>query len=126
MSRIRSERTGPELELLAALRRAGLRPVLHNKRLPGRPDFSFSKIRLAVFLDGCFWHGCPAHYRSPRSNRRFWRLKLDGNRRRDRRARRRLNHFGWRTMTVRECAVKARLKKATARIIRRTRPLQCL
>jgi len=124
MSRIRSERTGPELELLAALRRAGLRPVLHNKRLPGRPDFSFSKIRLAVFLDGCFWHGCPAHYRSPRSNRRFWRLKLDGNRRRDRRVKRHLNLLGWRTAVVWEHAVRRDAGGAAKRIARRCRTLQ--
>lgn len=61
----------------------------------GRPDFAFPKAKLAVFVDGCFWHGCPRCYRAPATNRRFWRAKYEYNVERDRRISRALRKSGW-------------------------------
>ena len=60
-----------------------------------RPDLSFAGPRIAVFLDGCFWHSCPEHRTTPRTNRAWWTRKLDANRERDRRRRRELEAAGW-------------------------------
>src|SRR6185503_18520252 len=82
----RSRDTGPELALRHALWRAGLRGYRLNVRsLPGSPDIVYGRVRLAVFVHGCFWHGCAscANYRPPKKNARFWREKLAENQLRD-------------------------------------------
>src|SRR5215475_6215393 len=83
MARIRGAHTSPEVELRSLLWRSGLRYRLHVKALPGRPDLVLSRSRVAVFVDGCFWHGCPDHYVRPRSRTRFWAEKLSQNVQRD-------------------------------------------
>ena len=94
--------TGPELALRSELHRRGLRfrkdlPL----RVPGRvvrPDVVFTRARLAVFIDGCFWHRCPEHGTSPRSNSDYWRTKLDRNVARDHRVDEALAAAGWRSL----------------------------
>jgi DNA mismatch endonuclease (patch repair protein) len=66
----------------------------------GKPDFVFPKLRLAVFVDGCFWHGCPRHGVKPRQNAAFWRRKIAANRTRDRLVNRTLRKMGWRVLRV--------------------------
>ena len=101
MARITGDGLGPERAMAAAIRAAGARGFVRNDRsLPGSPDFAFHAARLAVFVHGCFWHGCPRHYRAPRTRRRFWSAKLAANRRRDARVRRALNRLGWSVMVV--------------------------
>lgn len=95
MSRIRSKDTEPELRLRRALWAVGLRYRKYDRSLPGRPDIVFRGTRVAVFMDGCFWHGCPECYRAPKSNGKFWREKVDGNRARDKRQTRELRAAGW-------------------------------
>jgi DNA mismatch endonuclease (patch repair protein) len=121
MSRIRSEGTGPELLVEAAVRRLRLRFETHARDLPGRPDLVLRRRKVAVFVHGCFWHrheGC-AKSRTPKSNVGFWTAKLDANVRRDKRAARRLRADGWRVLTVWECgagdraAVERKLRRAT-------------
>ncbi len=65
-----------------------------------RPDFIFPKIKLAVLVDGCFWHACPKHSNLPVNNRSFWRKKLTGNRARDRLVNRLLRRHGWRVVRI--------------------------
>ncbi len=65
-----------------------------------RPDFVFSKLRLAVFVDGCFWHACPKHCRTPTGNRAYWRAKLTRNQTRDRLVTRTLHKAGWRVLRI--------------------------
>lgn len=73
----------------------------HAKDIPGTPDFYFPALRLAVFVHGCFWHGCPICGRSiPRTRTAFWQNKIEGNRRRDQRARRRLWRHGYHVFRV--------------------------
>lgn len=82
MARIKSRDTAPEVVLRRTLRRAGLRPRVHP-RLPGAPDLGFVRRHVAVFLDGCFWHGCPQHYIAPKTRFAFWTEKLRRNVERD-------------------------------------------
>ncbi|NBV22498.1 MAG: very short patch repair endonuclease [Proteobacteria bacterium] len=77
-----------------------------GSRLAVRPDFVFPKLRLAVFVDGCFWHGCPRHGTQPKGNGAFWRKKLAANVARDRRVNRALRRSGWRVLRIWEHALK--------------------
>lgn len=72
-------------------------------RLPGKPDFTFRKEKLTVFVDGCFWHGCPKCYREPKTNTEFWRNKIGNNMKRDRRVTREVRKAGWSVFRIREC-----------------------
>jgi DNA mismatch endonuclease, patch repair protein len=107
MSRIRSKGTAPERAVARALRGAGARGWRRHRRVLGTtPDFSWARERVALFVDGCFWHGCPRHYRAPRSNRRFWRRKLETNTRRDDLHTRWLRTCGWLVVHAFECDVR--------------------
>lgn len=75
--------------------------VKHPPDVPGRPDFYFPSQRLMLFVDGCFWHACPTcERRNPTNRAEFWREKIEGNRRRDNRTRRRLRAEGYHVMRV--------------------------
>src|SRR5438094_851699 len=123
MQRVRRRDTGAELALRRALHRRGLRFRVHRRELPGSPDIIFPRLRLAVFVDGCFWHGCPEHCVAPKANATFWAEKIAGNRERDRRKDALLAQRGWKTLHVWEHedpqAVAARIAetwfKATSR-----------
>jgi DNA mismatch endonuclease (patch repair protein) len=107
MSRIRgkgNEKT--EVRLAKLMRKAGIRGWRRHLPIPGRPDFSFRQQKVAVFVDGCFWHGCPRCFRLPKQNRAFWKAKIEGNRRRDRSVNGRLRRLGWKVARIRECQLK--------------------
>lgn len=98
------EGTGPEARMGAALLRVGDRTARRNwADALGRPDFAWPRERVALFVHGCFWHGCPRHYREPKSNVAFWRAKVGRNAARDRKVARRLRRDGWRVFTAWEC-----------------------
>src|SRR5437879_6444622 len=82
MSRIRGKNTQPELLLQSNLRRSAVRFRTHARDVPGTPDIVLSNSRVAVFVDGCFFHGCPRHFQAPATRRSFWKRKLDQNKRR--------------------------------------------
>ncbi|MGH7776288.1 MAG: very short patch repair endonuclease [Candidatus Dormibacterales bacterium] len=88
MAAIRSSGTSPEARLLAAVKLAVPRRKIGERlpELPGKPDFYLAGLRPAIFADGCFWHGCPDHGRTPDDNRSYWEPKLARNRVRDREA----------------------------------------
>jgi DNA mismatch endonuclease (patch repair protein) len=120
MSRVRSKRNATtELKLLSLLRAAGLRGWRRGFPLTGNPDFVFSQLRLAVFVDGCFWHGhgCGRNL-EPKRNAELWRQKIDGNQRRDRRNTRFLRTAGWRVIRIWECTLKHRPESCIRRIRR--------
>jgi DNA mismatch endonuclease (patch repair protein) len=96
MSRIRGRDTSPERLLRSALWSAGLRFRLQTRTSYGRPDVVFPVAKVAIFIDGCFWHGCPDHYVRPRTRSEFWATKLRGNVERDRLQTLRLEAEGWR------------------------------
>lgn len=95
MSAIRSVNTRPELAVRRAVWARGLRYRIHDRSVPGTPDLSNRSRRVAVFVDGCFWHACPRCYREPRSNVEFWRAKISRNRARRAKVRRMLRIDGW-------------------------------
>lgn len=100
MGRIRGKHTDPELRLRRLLWAEGLRYRLHRRVEGLRPDLVFGRARLAVFIDGCFWHGCPDHYVCPRSREEFWGAKLSGNVARDRKQTLLLEAAGWQVVHV--------------------------
>lgn len=87
--------TTPEVALRRELHRRGLRFRVNYAPLPGRPDVAFTRAKMAVFVDGCFWHRCPQHGTLPRNNREWWRVKLDRNVARDRAKDAALAALGW-------------------------------
>ena len=106
MSRIRGTgNLGTELRLIQLLRQAKLTGWRRNVGLPGKPDFIFADAGIALFTDGCFWHGCPRCYRAPKQNRTYWEDKLVKNKRRDRRVNRQLRVMGWSVARIRECDI---------------------
>ena len=107
MARIKGRDTRPELVVRRTAHAMGFRFRLHRRDLPGRPDLVFPKLRLALFVHGCFWHmheGC-RHSRVPETNRDFWSEKLSGNASRDRRVQSQLEAAGWRVGIIWECQI---------------------
>lgn len=100
MARIKASNTKPEISLRSQLQRLGLRFRIHARHLPGTPDVVFGRARVAVFVHGCFWHGCPEHYIAPKTRSAFWRAKVAANRERDERARSGLASGGWRVVEL--------------------------
>ncbi|MER6755205.1 DNA mismatch endonuclease Vsr [Micromonospora echinofusca] len=92
--------TKPELRLRRELHRRGLRFRVNHPGLPGRPDMAFTRAKVAVFVDGCFWHRCPEHGTLPRNNRDWWQQKLDRNVARDRAKDAALAELGWMVLHV--------------------------
>ena len=95
--------TQPEIELRSELHRRGLRYFVHRRpvrSLRREADLVFPSRRVAVFVDGCFWHGCPKHRTHPKRNADFWREKIDRNRERDAETDRVLSENGWMTVRV--------------------------
>jgi DNA mismatch endonuclease (patch repair protein) len=92
--------TGPELAIRRELHRRGLRFRVDHALLPGRPDIVFTRARVVVFVDGCFWHRCPEHGTLPRNNAQWWLAKLDRNVARDRSKDSALAELGWAVIHV--------------------------
>lgn len=88
----------------------------HPKRLPGTPDFVFPGYKIAIFLDGCFWHGCPKCKLCPGTNKRFWNAKIRTNRKRDSAAKKQLTGNGWKVLRFWEHDIKNNPNKVINRI----------
>ncbi len=117
MSRIRGKNTSPEVILRRALWAAGHRYRLHAETPVGRPDVVFPSPRVAVFIDGCQWHGCPDHYVFPRTRRDFWSVKLAASVRRDHAQTVELERLGWRVLRAWEHEIFTDLAGVVARIV---------
>jgi DNA mismatch endonuclease (patch repair protein) len=99
MAAIRSKgNKATEMKLGSILRAQRIKGWRRHRPLPGKPDFIFRKQRLAVFVDGCFWHGCRWHCRMPQANRQYWQEKISRNVARDRATTRLLRATGWRVV----------------------------
>lgn len=119
MSRIRGRgNKDTELALIRIFRAQGITGWRRNQSVFGKPDFVFPKLRLAVFVDGCFWHCCPIHATKPRNNAPFWRRKLATNQARDRLVTRTLRSADWRVLRLWEHEL---ARKCEARLLRRIR-----
>ena len=96
MSQVGQKNTAPEKKLRELLYTHGLRGYRVNfEKLPGRPDIAFTKYKLAIFVDGCFWHGCSCRPTKPETNKKFWEEKFKDNRKRDRKVDRQLKEMDY-------------------------------
>lgn len=123
MERQRRRDTKPELELRRELWRRGLRYRVDRAPIKGlsrrRADLVFRRARVAVFVDGCFWHGCSEHGTLPKANAAWWRAKIEANRARDADTDRVLAESGWRSLRVWEHEDPQRAASRVERAVRR-------
>jgi DNA mismatch endonuclease (patch repair protein) len=107
MAKVRARgNASTELRAVKLFRTNGITGWRRHLPLAGRPDFAFPRAKLAVFVDGCFWHGCPRCYRAPQSSKVFWRAKLAENKARDLVVNRQLRADGWKVLRVWECQLR--------------------
>lgn len=117
MRAIKREGTGPELEARALLEKAGVAFSTNRKDLPGSPDVVMDGPRVAAFVNGCFWHSCPAcRPARPGSNQGYWGPKLDRNVERDKEAAAALAAAGWKVVTIWECRVMEGIEELLAAV----------
>jgi DNA mismatch endonuclease, patch repair protein len=119
MSRVRSRGNKvTELALIALFRAHHITGWRRHQAIFGKPDFIFRQRKLAVFVDGCFWHGCPTHATKPKNNRVFWQRKLFANKCRDELVTRTLRSAGWRVIRIWQCSLRKRPQSCLRRILR--------
>ncbi|MCC5878243.1 MAG: DNA mismatch endonuclease Vsr [Candidatus Sumerlaeia bacterium] len=118
MSRIRGGgNVSTEKRMIQLLRQHKITGWRRNWPLPGKPDFSFPKRRVVLFVDGCFWHRCPKCYRKPATNAEFWEAKIGRNVERDREVGRELRQRGWTVLRVWEHELKTGLPRRVFRVL---------
>jgi DNA mismatch endonuclease (patch repair protein) len=113
MSQIRGTKTKPELIVKDNI--DGRRLRYQPKGIPERPDFANKTKRIAVFIDGCFWHKCPRCYKPPKSNKKYWKAKIERNTKRDKAVNRKMRDEGWTVLRFWEHQV----KENTAQVVKR-------
>jgi DNA mismatch endonuclease (patch repair protein) len=123
MRSVRRFDTKPEVLLRKAVHRYGFRYRIHRTDLPGTPDFTLPRYRLAVFVNGCFWHRHPGCRKStfPKTRKEWWEDKFRANVARDERNYRELKAMGWRVFIAWQCEIEGDLKGTVARLIKRCR-----
>jgi DNA mismatch endonuclease (patch repair protein) len=115
MAKVRSRgNASTELKAVRILKAGAVKGWRRHLPIFGSPDFAFPKARIALFIDGCFWHGCPRCYAAPKSSAGFWRRKLRKNQKRDLDVTKQLRKDGWKVLRVWECQL-----KSPARLLRR-------
>ena len=119
MSQIRSKNTKPEIVLRKKLFTEGIKGYRINSKLPGKPDIVFTKHKVVVFVDGCFWHKCSKCFVQPATNKKFWNKKFEGNVKRDRKVNRLLIENGYIVLRFWEHEIKSNLSKSY-KVIRNT------
>jgi DNA mismatch endonuclease, patch repair protein len=117
MSRIRAIDTKPEIKLRKLLRSEGVRGYRIHYKLPGKPDIVFTKKKIAIFIDGCFWHKCPECFHEPETRKEFWMKKIQSNIDRDHKVRGHLKEEGWTVVRIWEHEIKKEPEKAVKKII---------
>jgi DNA mismatch endonuclease (patch repair protein) len=106
MSLIRSKNTGPEVKLRKLLWSDGIKGYRIHFKLLGKPDIVFTKKKIAIFVDGCFWHKCPVCFQEPETRKEFWMKKIQSNIERDRRVDEHLKREGWEVIRIWEHEIK--------------------
>lgn len=107
MSRVKSKNNkSTELGFISIIKEKNITGWRRNYPLTGKPDFVFPKQRVAIFIDGCFWHKCPKHCRMPSSNKEYWNQKIEKNRIRDRKTKKLLKEAGWFVVRIWEHEIK--------------------
>ena len=123
MSHIRSKNTTPEKQLFLELTHRGIRYTKHSK-LPGTPDIAFRKQKLAIFVDGDFWHGYNWKVMGKAPPKGFWQIKITENIARDKRTKRKLSRLGWETLRFWEHEVSKSPKACADKIVRRLQKIE--
>ena len=108
MSSIKSKNTGPEIKLKETLEVSGF---LYQPRLPGSPDFVNFRKKIVLFVDGCFWHKCPIHFKNPKTRKKYWGPKLDKNVIRDKEIDLMYENAGWKVLRFWEHEIKSNPSK---------------
>ena len=116
MASVKGSNTGLERKLRSSLWSAGIKGYRVNFKIRGTPDIYFPKSKLAIFVDGCFWHRCPIHLRIPKTHRKYWLLKLANNRKRANEKDSRLVEEGWKVVHVWEHSVRRDLESSANNI----------
>lgn len=109
MQAIKASDTKPEIIIRRIVRSLGFPGYrLHRKDIPGKPDIAFIGRRLAIFVNGCFWHGhsCQRGRRAPKTNITYWHQKIEGNKARDKAHRKELSKLGWHSLIIWECELR--------------------
>ncbi len=101
-----------ELKIAGILRAAGIKGWRRHLSLPGRPDFTFQKQRVCIFVHGCFWHDCPRCQKRSSTRPEYWVDKIDVNRRRDQRVSRELRRRGYKVIVIWECTLRRKHPEA--------------
>jgi DNA mismatch endonuclease (patch repair protein) len=118
MSKIRSKKNeSTELKLIKLFKQAGIKGWRRNYSVKGHPDFVFIAERVAIFVDGCFWHGHDCRNVTPSDNAEFWNKKRSVNRERDRKVTERLQAHGWTALRIWECELKKKNQGAALTVI---------
>lgn len=118
MSRIKSTNTEPELKLRRLLYSHGCRGYRVHYKLTGKPDIVFVSKKVAIFIDGCFWHKCPKCFVMPQTRKKFWKKKIEGNMVRDKEVNYRLKENKWKVIRFWEHEVRKNPEKCAKKIIR--------
>jgi len=106
MSKIKGKNTSLEVKVRKELWKRKKGYKLHDPKLPGRPDISYRRQKVVIFLDGCFWHGCPDHFKMPDSNAEYWSNKIKSNIERRNKVKAELEEKGYTVLEFYECKVK--------------------
>jgi DNA mismatch endonuclease (patch repair protein) len=117
MSRIRGKNTGPEVRLRKLVFAQGVRGYRIHYNLPGKPDIVFTKKKIAIFIDGCFWHKCPVCFQEPETRKEFWMKKIQSNTDRDKKVDEQLISDGWTIIRIWEHEIKKEPENAVKKII---------
>jgi len=117
MSQIRGKNTRPEVKLRKLLWSEGVRGYRIHYNLPGKPDIVFTKKKIAIFMDGCFWHKCPVCFQEPETRKEFWMKKIQSNIDRDKKVDKQLKDDGWTVIRIWEHEIKKEPENAVKKII---------
>jgi DNA mismatch endonuclease (patch repair protein) len=117
MSQIRGKNTAPEIKLRKMLFAAGIRGYRIHYNLPGKPDVVFIKKKIAIFVDGCFWHKCPVDFQEPATRKEFWIKKIQSNIDRDKKVNEQLKRDGWTVIRIWEHEIKKEPEKTVKKIV---------
>ena len=112
-----------ELALIKILREHRIIGWRRHQHVFGKPDFIFPRLKIALFVDGCFWHACPVHATQPRQNHAFWQKKLSSNKARDNKVNRSLRMQGWRVLRIWEHELAGKPPSCVRKLLRVLSPI---
>ena len=122
MSRVKCRDTKPEIKLRKELHRHGLKGYRTRSNLYGKPDIIFTKYKLAIFVDGCFWHKCPVCFKRPSTRTDFWDKKIEKNTLRDKEVNKKLASDGWKILRFWEHEINKNINNVIKKIIKERIP----